>query len=67
MLWESTEESGKLEFIILDNNFYTSKYFIILRIFVESPEISNLIGAFPKADNSHGFPMYSTYEMYRDF
>ena len=36
------------------------------RMFIEAPEISALLGAFPKADSSHGFPMYQTYEMYRD-
>ncbi len=37
------------------------------RIFVEAPDVANLLGMYPKTDNSHGFPGYQTYEMYRDF
>jgi hypothetical protein len=39
---------------------------LLYEIFIEAPEVSNLIGAYPKVDVSHGFPFYHTYEMYRD-
>jgi hypothetical protein len=49
-----------------DNNSFTS-FIFLFRCFVEAPDIVSLLGAQPKADSSHGFPMYQTYEMYRDF
>ena len=48
-----------------DNNFYMSIFFK-KRCFIEAPEFCSLMGAYPKADSSHGFPMYQSYEMYRD-
>lgn len=72
---EFNEEYGKTEFIIPDNKCYTSKNLFIdqknlvkfQRIFIEAPDVANLLGMYPKTDNSHGFAFYQTYEMYRDF
>ena len=57
MQWEFIEEFGKLEFGMQDNNFYMSNI-IKERCFIEAPEFCSLMGAYPKADSSHGFPMY---------
>jgi hypothetical protein len=48
---------------------------MLYRCFIETPDLANLLGIYPKCDTSHGFGFYSififypldTYEMYRDF
>jgi hypothetical protein len=47
---------------------------MLYRCFIETPDLANLLGIYPKMDSSHGFGFYSnlffyldTYEMYRDF
>lgn len=72
---ESREESGKTRSTTPDNSCFMSKPFSSKpqfylehgRIFIEAPEVANLLGMYPKTDNSHGFAFYQTYEMYRDF
>jgi hypothetical protein len=47
--------------------FYYRRQQALYRLFVTWPEMANLIGIYPKTDNSHGFPAVNGYEMYRDF
>lgn len=47
---------------------------MLYRLFIESPDLSCMIGVYPKTDSSHGYGSNSkylfikvSYEMYRDF
>ncbi|EAR82265.1 hypothetical protein TTHERM_01230120 (macronuclear) [Tetrahymena thermophila SB210] len=47
--------------------FYYARQQVMYETFVDHPDLANWVGMYPKVDSSHGFPFYSTYEMYRDF
>lgn len=40
---------------------------MLYRIYIESPDVANMIGIYPKTDSSHGYGNPISYEMYRDF
>lgn len=47
---------------------------MLYRTYIESPDVANMIGLYPKTDSSHGYGnpsifiiMLVSYEMYRDF
>ena len=47
--------------------FYYHRQSVLCQVFCDWPEMANLIGIYPKIDQSHGFQHYATYEMYRDW
>jgi len=52
---------------VQSNKFYYLRQQMLFRCFVETPDIANMLGIYPKVDTSHGYGYYNTYEMYRDF
>jgi hypothetical protein len=56
----------RVERRIVGNKIYYYRQAMLYEMFVELPELTNLLGAYPKADSSHGFPYTNTYEAYRD-
>ena len=47
--------------------FYWTRQELLYECFLNYPEVANTIGIYPKTDQSHGFPHYSPYEMFRDW
>ena len=52
---------------VMTNKFYYMRQQMLYQMFVEQPDVANLLGVYPKVDSSHGFGYFNTYEMYRDF
>lgn len=43
----------------MTNKFYYMRQQMLYQCFIESPDIANLLGIYPKMDSSHGFGFYS--------
>ena len=44
----------------LSNKFYYFRQQLLYQCFVETPDLANLLGIYPKVDSSHGFGYFST-------
>lgn len=40
---------------VLSNKFYYARQEMLYQCFVETPDIANMLGIYPKVDTSHGF------------
>lgn len=41
------------------NKFYYYRQMMLYQCFIETPDLANLLGIYPKVDTSHGFGFYS--------
>jgi hypothetical protein len=39
----------------LSNKFYYLRQQMLYRTYIESPDVANMIGIYPKTDSSHGY------------
>ena len=46
---------------VLSNKFYYARQEMLYQCFVETPDIANMLGIYPKVDTSHGFGYHNTY------
>ena len=44
---------------VMSNKFYYYRQTLLYQCFVETPDLANLLGIYPKMDSSHGFGFYS--------
>lgn len=45
---------------VISNKFYYARQQMLYRCFVETPDLANLLGIYPKVDTSHGYGYHST-------
>lgn len=45
---------------VISNKFYYARQQMLYQCFVETPDLANLLGIYPKVDTSHGYGYHST-------
>ena len=57
----------RIERRIMQNRIWYTRQAFLFKCWTDYPEISYLLGSYPKGDASHGFPHQNPYEVFRDF
>ena len=60
LIGESRYDAIRVQRRIFSNKFYYLRQHMLYRCFVESPDVANMIGIYPKTDSSHGYGNPST-------
>jgi len=58
---EKTYDDLRVSRRVLSNKFYYLRQQMLYRWFIESPDLANMLGIFPKTDSSHGYGSHSNY------
>lgn len=58
---EQRYDAWRVERRVISNKFYYMRQQMLYQLFVECPDISCMLGVYPKVDNSHGFGYHSTF------
>lgn len=56
---ETTYDALRVKRRVITNKFYYMRQQMLYQLFVETPDISCMLGVYPKVDNSHGFGYHS--------
>lgn len=55
LIGESRYDAIRVQRRIFSNKFYYLRQHLLYRCYVESPDVANMIGIYPKTDSSHGY------------
>jgi hypothetical protein len=55
VIGEQTYDALRVQRRVLSNKFYYLRQQMLYRTYIESPDVANMIGIYPKTDSSHGY------------
>lgn len=57
---EDRYDNWRVQRRIISNKFYYFRQQMLYKCFIETPDLANLLGIYPKMDSTHGYGFYST-------
>jgi hypothetical protein len=55
IIGEPAYDAIRVQRRILSNKFYYLRQQMLYKVYIESPDVANMIGIYPKTDSSHGY------------